>query len=691
MRERPPRGGGGHAAHPHHDPSSRSRYGLGHGCLLGAEPAGDVLPGCCQVTREADGAPPVRRPLGRFVDVVSGSSILRPWIDHVPPGTDPSTVDPAERETLVHAWVRRWSDDPDAPVFVDVPDGPPVLGVTAGRHAGSTWNAARFEEASRRAAGRLLGSGLVPGDRVVWSTASSVASLVAHVGALRAGLVVVPVNTTCTERELDHILGDVHPSAAIVDGTDRAGWLRAQARGPLLVLGPELVLPDAAGHAIDAVRADDPALICFTSGTTGAPKGAVLRHRHLLAGSMAVEIAWRWTEEDRLVHSLPIFHAHGLCVGIYGTLLAGACAVLMPGFDPAAVADACAGGEASLYFGVPTMYHRLLRSGRAGGLGSLRLCVSGSAPLPVDLFEALRAAVGRPVLERYGMTETLMNTSNPYEGERRGGTVGYPLPGVEIALSPGEEVLVRGPNVFDGYWQRQQATEEAFEPASDGGHPWFRTGDLGDDEDGYLVIKGRSKELIISGGLNVYPAEVEDVLLGHPSIAEVAVTGTPSDEWGEVVTAWVVADGPAPTVDELAALAGPLLAPYKRPRLVRVVDSLPRNAAGQARSVPVAGLGLSTPILRAFLRARGAPCHQADQWWCGPPSTMAPHSGHRSPAQHAGSPPAGSSPTGSPPGSSPVGTSPVSAERSSLCGRGSRPRTERKSIENSTGPKSVTR
>jgi malonyl-CoA/methylmalonyl-CoA synthetase len=276
-----------------------------------------------------------------------------------------------------------------------------------------------------------------------------------------------------------------------------------------------------------------------------------------------------------------VFHAHGLCVGVYGTLLAGASAVLLPDFEPAGVLDAADRHRASLFFGVPTMYHRLAGSPRAGRLGHLRLCVSGSAPLAADLHRRIAEVAGTAVLERYGMTETLMNTSNPYEGERRPGTVGFPLPGVEVDLAADGEILVRGPNVFDGYWERPAATAEAFVPSADGGRPWFRTGDVGTVDDGYLTIRGRSKELVISGGFNVYPGEVEDVLVTHPAVVEVAVTGSPSDEWGEVVTAWVVADGAAPSAEELAEFAADRLAAYKRPRIVHVVDRLPRNALGK--------------------------------------------------------------------------------------------------------------
>jgi malonyl-CoA/methylmalonyl-CoA synthetase len=289
-------------------------------------------------------------------------------------------------------------------------------------------------------------------------------------------------------------------------------------------------------------------------------------------------LAWRWSAADRLVLALPLFHAHGLCVGLHGTLLAGASAVLLPGFDVGAVLDAAGEHAASLFFGVPTMYHRLAQSARAGELRRLRLCVSGSAALPAELHQALAERAGQRVLERYGMTETLMLVSNPYDGERRPGSVGLPLPGVELRLAHGSEgeIQVRGPAVFGGYWERSQATADSFT----GG--WFRTGDLASaDADGYIRILGRSKELIISGGFNVYPREVEEVLLGHPDVAEVAVLGTPSEEWGEVVTAFVVAAGDRRSAEPLLAYAAEQLAPFKRPRVVHFVDGLPRNALGK--------------------------------------------------------------------------------------------------------------
>ncbi len=277
--------------------------------------------------------------------------------------------------------------------------------------------------------------------------------------------------------------------------------------------------------------------------------------------------------------TLPLFHVHGLAVGLHGTLLAGASAVLLPRFDADAVLDTVRDHGASLFFGVPTMYARLAASPRVAELGRLRLCVSGSAPLPSALFERLAEQCGQRVLERYGMTETLMNVSNPYQGERRPGTVGLPLPGVELRLSAEGEVLLRGPNVFAGYWRDPDATAAVLDP--DG---WLSSGDLGRlDEHGYLRIEGRSKELVITGGYNVHPREVEEVLQAHPGVAEAAVTGTPSEEWGEVVTAWVVPAGPPPEQEELLAFAAERLAPYKRPRLLRFLDALPRNALGKVQ------------------------------------------------------------------------------------------------------------
>jgi malonyl-CoA/methylmalonyl-CoA synthetase len=295
-------------------------------------------------------------------------------------------------------------------------------------------------------------------------------------------------------------------------------------------------------------------------------------HASLRAGIAALVAAWSWTPDDRLILCLPLFHVHGLCAGLFGTLAAGGSALLFERFDVDQVLDAAP--SSTLFFGVPTMYHRLAESGRARDLARLRLCVSGSAPLAADLWRTL-AADGVPVLERYGMTETMLTLSNPLTGERRPGSVGLPLPGVEAAVeAPDEhgvgELMVRGPSLCRGYWGL---------PGPLAPEGFFATGDLVSvSDDGYVTIRGRRTELIITGGHNVYPAEVEAVLSRHPGVVEVAVVGVASTEWGETVVAYVVGD---PDLDSLHELAAAELAPFKRPREVRLVPALPRNALGK--------------------------------------------------------------------------------------------------------------
>jgi len=468
--------------------------------------------------------------------------------------------------SLPAAWSSRWASNPSKPALWDQAGG----WVTGGE-------VARRSEA---AAGRLYGAGLRKGDRIILSAAASVELAVAHVAALRLGLIAVPVNGAYQRGELAHIVSDAEPRAAVVDRPEWTRWL-SELDPDMAVFPPRLDIADGAAPSLDQLSSRDPALLGYTSGTTGAPKGAVLTHGNLLAGAESVRIAWRWAPEDRLVLALPLFHMHGLGVGLHCTLLSGASAVLLDGFSPDAVLDAAAAHEASLFFGVPTMYARLAQSPRAGELSRLRLCVSGSAPLSADLHRRIEDAAGVRVLERYGMTETIMLVSNPCDGERRAGTVGFPLPGVELRLAPDSgEVLVRGPNVFAGYWRQPEATAEAFD---DGG--WFRTGDLGElDGAGCLRLRGRAKELIISGGMNVYPREVEDALRSHPDVDDVAVTGVPDEEWGELVCAWVVpASGKAPKLDGLRSHLEGLCAPFKHPRLLHLVGELPRNALGKVQ------------------------------------------------------------------------------------------------------------
>ncbi|HMK63318.1 MAG TPA: AMP-binding protein [Acidimicrobiales bacterium] len=511
----------------------------------------------------------------RHREEVCSASSLRRWQDHLPAGVTLTGPDLTAGASLPAVWAEAWGSLARRP----------LLRVAGGPEATGWVTADEFEQRTRMFALRLAEFGLGEGDRVGLSLGRDVQSVVAWAGVLRAGgVTAVPLNPQLTEREVRHVVADASPAAAVVADAWTAGVL-ARAGVPL-VLGPDLrVLHGEAGASrkgqvtIDQASGADAALVCYTSGTTGAPKGAVLSHANLLANSRALAVAWRWEPGDRLLHVLPLFHGHGLCAALYTSLLVGGSVVLMPGFDLSATLDAIGSHAATLFFGVPTMYHRLAASGRAGELAPLRLAVSGSAPLAAGLHRRI-AAQGTVVLERYGMTETLLTVSNPSDGERRAGTVGFPLPGMEACIDPGSgQVLVRGPQVFGGYLRRPAQSAEVF---ADG---WFCTGDLGEVDDGYLRLLGRAGDVVICGGFNVYPAEVEDVLLGHPAVTEVAVSGTPSEEWGEVVTAWVVPDASVPRpddlIDDIERFAAVRLAPYKRPRLVRLVPSLPRNAMGK--------------------------------------------------------------------------------------------------------------
>jgi malonyl-CoA/methylmalonyl-CoA synthetase len=487
----------------------------------------------------------------------------------------PSDVDLSEGRTLPGAFTRAWAAAPEQT----------VLSTLDGRRM----SAAELEERTGTAALRYAAAGLVPGDRVLLCAAPSIEMVVAYVGALRAGLTVVPANPAYPPAELATLVAAARPALGVLDDPGRLTSPAFPVTSPTLDGLPRR----SSGLVLDAAQPHDIALIIYTSGTTGRPKGAPLSHANLLASAHAVRLAWRWTPDDTLALCLPLFHMHGLGVGLHGTLVTGAAAILHP-FSPEAVAAAIDQG-ASLFFGVPTMYHRLVESPHLAALSRLRLAVSGSAPLPADLHAAVRAGSGQVVLERYGMTETAMLASNPYDGPRKPGTVGFPLPGVELRLAPREggvtEIEVRGPNVIDGYLDDPAATAAAF--TEDG---WFRTGDLGTyDEDGYLIISGRAKELIITGGYNVYPREVEELLRTHPAVADAAVVGVPSAEWGETVAAFVVPASTAETtVDEgrtvgdperlaaeLASWCEQRLVSYKRPRQWHVVDAIPRNALGK--------------------------------------------------------------------------------------------------------------
>jgi malonyl-CoA/methylmalonyl-CoA synthetase len=488
---------------------------------------------------------------------------MTPWHRHLPDDLDPADVDLGAGGTLPAVWAAHWRTDPSRPVLHDPREG---------------WiDGETLDRRSDLVARRLAAAGVERGDRVILSAPSSVGLVVAHAALLRLGAVVMPTNGAYRSDEVGHVVSDARPTAAIVGDPSWEAWIH-DVDPSVTVVSPAIELPDGPAVELDRSEPDDPALIGYTSGTTGRPKGAVLSHRNLLASVRGLELAWRWTPDDLLILALPLFHMHGLGVGLHGTLTVGARAVLLPAFDVDTVLDAAAQHDATMFFGVPTMYNRLVDSPRARELGRLRLCVSGSAPLPAELHRRFEEASGQRVLERYGMTETAMLVSNPHDGDRRPGTVGFPLPGVEVRLA-GEppEIQVRGPNVFSGYWERPEANSESF---VDG---WFRTGDLGAvDEDGYISIVGRAKELIISGGFNVYPREVEDAVTAHPAVQECAVVGEPDPEWGEAVVAYVVADRDVDD-DEIKDFVGERLAHYKRPRRTHRVDALPRNALGKVQ------------------------------------------------------------------------------------------------------------
>lgn len=453
---------------------------------------------------------------------------------------------------LPQAWLSAWGARPQHVAITD-----PASAIT--------WSAEELEDRTRTAALRLASVGVGAGDRVLLSCAPGLHTVVAYIAIMRLGATVVPANTAYTTTELTHIVNTAMPVLAIVDDATRL-----QGQCPTVSAELSGIAPRSHNVTLDAAGSQDSAMWGFTSGTTGKPKAAMLTHANLLAGARSVIDAWEWTPDDTLLHVLPMFHMHGLGVGLNGALTAGGTIVVLPRFDPQAVAQAAP--DSTLFFGVPTMYARMADNGTLAALANQRLLVSGSAPLPTDLFAAIQDATGQPPLERYGMTETVMLTGNPLHGERRAGSVGRPMPGVDVRLGEGDVVEVRGPNVFHGYAGIDPV--ETF--TSDG---WFPTGDIGSfDGDGYLHLVGRASELIITGGYNVYPREIEEVIRQHPGVVDVAVIGRPSREWGEVVTAVIVGDVSAPEIEALTATA---LAPFKRPRACEFVQELPRNAMGK--------------------------------------------------------------------------------------------------------------
>ena len=471
-------------------------------------------------------------------------------------------------------------------------------GVTLERTA---WR--ELDEQTARIANLLASLKLPEGSRVAVQTEKSVEALMLYLGVLRAGYVYLPLNTAYQASEIEYFIGNAEP-AVVVCSPKTLSWIQPVAdaakvtRVFTLDEAGDGTLSDAAAtqsttHTVAAKQAHDLAAILYTSGTTGRSKGAMLSHGNLLSNALTLKDYWGWSANDVLIHALPIFHVHGLFVASHCALLSGAKMIWFSKFDPNSVIARLP--EATVFMGVPTLYVRLLSDARLNReiCKNMRLFVAGSAPLLIETFNEWRERTGHTILERYGMSETCMLTSNPYkaeQGERRGGTVGFPLPGVSVrvsgdkgATSPVGEIgsiEVKGPNVFSGYWRMPEKTSEEF--THDG---WFKSGDVGKiDERGYVVIVGRSKDLIISGGYNVYPAEIEGYINDMAGVAESAVIGVPHPDFGEVGVA-VVVGKPGATLDAdamVASLKGKI-ANFKVPKRVFVVSNLPRNAMGKVQ------------------------------------------------------------------------------------------------------------
>ncbi len=466
--------------------------------------------------------------------------------------------------------------------------------------AGTVTTHAELWDGAARMAKALVSLGVEPGDRVAMQVEKSVAALQCYLGTVMAGAVHLPLNTAYTPVEVEYFLSDASPRVFICDPETR-DTLAPVAEGAGIA---HLLTLDAGGQgtAADAMAEAEPlaapvprsegdiAAFLYTSGTTGRSKGAMLTHGNLVSNAAALRDLWRFTEDDVLIHALPIFHTHGLFVAINVTLLAGGQILLHRAFDAGAVlADL---PRATTLMGVPTFYTRLLDQPglTAEAAAHMRLFVSGSAPMLTETHRQWQERTGHTVLERYGMTETCMNTSNPYEGTRKPGAVGLPLPGVEVRLTGAEggpvpmgepgDIDVRGPNLFAGYWNMPEKTAEDMRPGG-----WFATGDIGTvDADGYYTIVGRSKDLIISGGYNIYPKELETLIDAVPGVSESAVFGVPHPDFGESVAVAVVRErGAGLSPDALLAAVTPGLARYKHPKQIHFVDALPRNTMGKVQ------------------------------------------------------------------------------------------------------------
>ncbi|MBB4577581.1 malonyl-CoA synthase [Rhizobium lentis] len=472
-------------------------------------------------------------------------------------------------------------------VFIDADDG-------------ITWTFGDMLDSSARIANVLRKFGVGAGDRVAAQVEKSAEALMLYLACVRTGAVYLPLNTAYTASELEYFVADAAPKLVVVapEAAERLQVVVSRAGARLETLGEKAegtlfeFVADHADNFVDADRKpEDLAAILYTSGTTGRSKGAMLTHDNLLSNALALQAEWHFNNTDRLIHALPLFHAHGLFVAANLTLLSGASMYLLRKFDVDQIFAVLP--RATVIMGVPTFYTRLLQDERLTKEATqhMRVFISGSAPLLVDTHRAFFERTGQDILERYGMTETIMITSNPYKGARVPGSVGYALSGVSVrvtdpdtglSLRAGEPgmVEVRGPNVFKGYWNMPEKTKEEFR--SDG---FFITGDIGMMEaDGRLTIVGRNKDLIISGGYNVYPKEIEQKIDGIEGVVESAVIGLPHPDFGEAVTAVVVTETSANVSEAaIAASVGARLARFKHPKRVILIEDLPRNAMGKVQ------------------------------------------------------------------------------------------------------------
>ena len=465
-----------------------------------------------------------------------------------------------------------------------------------------------LDRASAMMANLLEGLKLPKGSRIAVQVEKSVEAMMLYLATLRAGYVFLPLNTAYQSAEIEYFIGNAEPAVVVCSGLN-FGWvskiafkagthhvftLNDDRTGTLL----ERAAPQKDQHRIAVKSADDLAAILYTSGTTGRSKGAMLTHGNMLSNAQMLKSYWGWKKGDVLIHALPIFHVHGLFVAIHGALINGSKMIWLAKFDPKFVIAKMP--EATVFMGVPTLYGRMLSepSLTKTAARNMRLFIAGSAPLLIETFTEWQQRTGHTILERYGMSETVMLTSNPYaadkrhggQSERRGGTVGFPLPGVKLrvqgddgkTLPVGEigSIQVKGPNVFQAYWRMPEKTKEEF--TADG---FFKTGDVGKiDERGYVVIVGRSKDLIISGGYNVYPAEIEGYINEMPGVAESALVGVAHPDFGEVGVAVVIAKpGEKINADHIIATLKSQLANFKIPKKCFVVPELPRNTMGKVQ------------------------------------------------------------------------------------------------------------